>query len=534
MSEDEDFVDFDEDEHLEDSEEQARRLEALRSSSSDNQNGSSANKGGPQKQLNPNAAAFVPKGPAIANVAAKPVAAAFSQSLKAAPINQNAWQGGHFAPHATSWGSQGGFPSWGTPPPMGTPTPWPQAAPTQVSATPASSSSGTALEKKRGWGKFTGGGLSHHEHVQTAQSAPPAGNPDAKKTKVAESDDRPVAPILPGVVPIQSAAIDAVKGGTNDEAATLVISRVPQHLNNMIKIAGYFSRFGEVTKVTLDLPKARSFVQFADLSSVNKALGHPQPVLNNKFIVLEKLIDHKDPAPLSADGAATSDSVAPGPTLSKEEIMKKFSYRMPHPVLSAAPAEAVSLYDDLDNKPMAEALSKQKSIKAIERAALKVRLSEKKLENAKAKLATLVEKTKGIREKLNDLSKQGKSVDPGAKAAVMAEMASLSSEIKTEQASVKAAEGNYVAAKKEYAELLAPSADPVVEATHPEGGHSEPSKSDGSQTVGLITPNSEGESAASTKTGSVQDVLVPGSVPGLVVVQQKDQSDGMAIQPPEE
>ncbi|XP_065832512.1 RNA-binding protein 26-like isoform X2 [Oscarella lobularis] len=101
-------------------------------------------------------------------------------------------------------------------------------------------------------------------------------------------------------------------GGGDDErtdkqklTSTLLLKKVPNHLNNISKLNGYFQRFGTIVNMQVGVlsdPES-ALIQFASHAGAKRAHDCPEAVFNNRFI---KVFWYKDEM-----GTGSIQSVAP-------------------------------------------------------------------------------------------------------------------------------------------------------------------------------------------------------------------------------
>ena len=306
-----------------------------------------------------------------------------------------------------------------------------------------------STSKGKGWGAF---GLQ--------SEAPKFPGPNRKRTKIEhaqqqqhDTNSRPPPPrVHPKIV-------------DKDVLSTILLKNVPMKPGVISELAMHFEQFGQVLSIRIQPNEKRACIQFATPELAKKAAHHPAPILNNRFIEMNRFDDQVEgvadlvikAASIVLPTTTTSnkneeitgnEQVSQIPSLPlinplaiAQQQRKKMTYV--NPESQKAPSVSTALYDDLlpTKAPKAQQVS-------LTNARISVKRLEKDLATRKKKLEEKIKLRQEIMEKLNALSKKGSNVDPVEKEQTKAKVTTIVTEFKDAQSTVTEIESKLIAAKK--------------------------------------------------------------------------------------
>lgn len=344
-----------------------------------------------------------------------------------------------------------------------------------LNAPPPQTATAISIGSKRGWGKFSATPTSTTVENQFNKRQ------HVLPLPVGAFDSSPIATkaaSIAGEIRTDGDVSNFPSATNTDIFSSLVVREVPPQLNTIMKFADHFSKYGEVSDVRVDVANGKAFIEFADPASAERALNSPVPVFQNRFIKVERGDPMQKRAAHNAFGPPKGirNMTYRAPAL--ESFAEKISATAPSGQSVDNAATAFSSIEGLYDLPEvggqghsgARRVSNA-AFKTLQKARTKVSLREKVLDAARKKLLSMTSRMKDLRGRLEVLAKQGKGADADAKASLMAELMSLTSETKTAQVSVISAEAELKASRLELEEAEkasettnnAPSATEAIE-----------------------------------------------------------------------
>ena len=209
--------------------------------------------------------------------------------------------------------------------------------------------------------------------VATAQATPSVSTPGTEETKntVAVAPSANIASTTPQVVTSTAQEKSNVRTLTTTGPprkytnTVLEVKKLPQSLNNIATLNGYFQRFGKIVNIqvsALGQPDV-ALIQFATNFEAHKAISCADAVLGNRFI---RIFWHKSEAEQqksqttpSENSQQTTIATSKKPTLVEKPVQAPIMFQTGQTTFKASVAAAVTAKKDANVKVVEEVVKKK-------------------------------------------------------------------------------------------------------------------------------------------------------------------------------